>query len=501
MIGKTPPERPVDSSAAWNAAGALLNRAGAVSPNADETRKLKDLAARVTQRRAWARARELDADGKLDEALAFAGQAIKAASPPDALSDYAASLRRRRDEQLADAEARRRRYRELVVKARAEAEPSAAEELWTRAVELASTDDERAAARSGLAVALKAKAAVESRAAADAAFAAAMRDGENSPADGQPEEAIARFNEALKLRPGDPSAREALDRADRARLELLYRTAMAAFEEAEKKRSFQEAKIQFAQALAAKPGDRAAQKAARELESEVKKSRLVLKLDAKAGMEFVLVKAGTFTMGSESGDENARPFEAVISREIWMLSTEVSQEQWKLVMGGNPSVEPGPGHAVNNVSWEDAQAFVRKFNTSMKFNRASLPTEAEWEYAWRAGTSGDYWFGEWTAEKAAKYYWHEGNSELKHHPVAQKTPNPWGLYDLGGSLWEWCQDWGGAPYPASKTVDPAGPSSGDQRTLRGGSKNHHPGDAKSWRRNRTNVNHHAHDVGFRIILR
>jgi formylglycine-generating enzyme required for sulfatase activity len=131
-------------------------------------------------------------------------------------------------------------------------------------------------------------------------------------------------------------------------------------------------------------------------------------------------------------------------------------------MGSNPSYFKGPDLPVETVSWDDARAFIAKLNAKNDGYRYRLPTEAEWEYAARAGTTGPY------AGNLDAMAWYDKNSSNKTHLVATKAANAWGLYDMHGNVWEWVQDWYG-DYSTSAVTDPVGPSSGSDRVLRGGS--------------------------------
>jgi formylglycine-generating enzyme required for sulfatase activity len=142
---------------------------------------------------------------------------------------------------------------------------------------------------------------------------------------------------------------------------------------------------------------------------------------------------------------------------------EVTQDQWFKIMGENRSKEKGPKLPVTSVSWEDCQVFIKKLNEKTN-GGYRLPTEAEWEYACRAGTTTAYSFGDKITPKDANY----GDSKIGK-PVAVRSykPNAFGLYDMHGNVWEWCEDWHGE-YPFAVT-DPKGPATGDRRVIRGGS--------------------------------
>jgi formylglycine-generating enzyme required for sulfatase activity len=143
---------------------------------------------------------------------------------------------------------------------------------------------------------------------------------------------------------------------------------------------------------------------------------------------------------------------------------EVTQAQWERVMGSNPSrfTSAGASAPVEQVSWDDCQEFVRKVNTLVPGGAFRLPTEAEWEYACRAGTTGPY------AGNLDDLGWYGGNSENTTHAVGRKKANAWNLYDMHGNVWEWCSDWFGEQYPSWGVTDPAGPGSGSGRVCRGG---------------------------------
>ena len=127
----------------------------------------------------------------------------------------------------------------------------------------------------------------------------------------------------------------------------------------------------------------------------------------------------------------------------------------------------GDDRPVEQVSWNDVQEFIKKLNQKEGTNKYRLPSEAEWEYACRAGSKTRFYFGD-SNGSLEQYAWYNSNSSSKTHPVAKKKPNAWGLYDMHGNVWEWCQGWKG-DYPSGHVTDPDGPSSGSRRVVRGGS--------------------------------
>lgn len=181
------------------------------------------------------------------------------------------------------------------------------------------------------------------------------------------------------------------------------------------------------------------------------------------GMEFVLIPAGSFMMGA---DKNLHKVN--ITEAFYMGKYEVTQQQWVAVMGSNPSKFKGRTNPVETVSWDDAQRFIRKLN-SKEDKKYRLPTEAEWEYACRAGSSTAYYYGD-DKNRLSQYAWYDGNSGEQTRPGGQLKPNAWGLYDMYGNVWEWVQDWyDDKYYSKSPSINPTGPSTGSARIMRGGS--------------------------------
>ena len=220
------------------------------------------------------------------------------------------------------------------------------------------------------------------------------------------------------------------------------------------------------------------------------------------GMKFVLIPAGSFTMGSPSDepgrDSDERQHRVTISKPFYLQTTEVTQGQWRRVMGNNPSYFKNCGDdcPVEQVSWNDAQEFIRKLNQMEGIDKYRLPTEAEWEYAARAGSTTRYYFGD-DESSLGRYAWYSRNSGKRTHPVGQKRPNAWGLYDMHGNIWEWCQDWIG-DYPSGHVIDPKGPSSGEFRVLRGGSWYYFARNVRSAYRCRLNpvLRYHSYHGSF-----
>ena len=189
-------------------------------------------------------------------------------------------------------------------------------------------------------------------------------------------------------------------------------------------------------------------------------------------LEMILIPAGKFVMGSPESEKGRSKgetqHEVTLTKPFYMGKYEVTQEQWKAVMGtvflwfgGNPSSNKGAKYPVTNVSWNDCQDFIKKLNTKTN-GSYRLPTEAEWEYACRAGTTTAYSYGDSITKNDSNV---EG---LSTKVVGSYKPNAFGLYDMHGNVWEWCEDWK-VDYPKEAVIDPKGPEAGKNRVLRGGS--------------------------------
>ena len=188
-------------------------------------------------------------------------------------------------------------------------------------------------------------------------------------------------------------------------------------------------------------------------------------LGKEVKLEMILIPAGKFMMGSpvsekgRGGDETQH--EVVLTKSFYMGKYEVTQEQWEAVMRNNPSSRKGAKFPLTDISWEDCQNFIKKLNAKTD-GGYRLPTEAEWEYACRAGTSTAYYFGDSLTKNDANY------NTLSTKPVGNYKPNVFGLYDMHGNAREWCEDWYG-DYPSGAATDPKGPAKGEDRVLRDGS--------------------------------
>ena len=188
-------------------------------------------------------------------------------------------------------------------------------------------------------------------------------------------------------------------------------------------------------------------------------------------IDMVWVEGGSFMMGSKEGLEDEKPVHEVTLNGFYMCKYEVTQAQWQKVMGNNPSKFSGcPNCPVEQVSWHDAQVFIKKLNTQTG-KSYRLPSEAEWEYAAKGGNKNSFYkyAGSDNIDEVA---WHIGNANAKTQPIGTKKANPLGLYDMTGNIWEWCSDWhDGNYYKYSQQTNPDGPLNGVAKVLRGGSFN------------------------------
>ncbi len=218
-----------------------------------------------------------------------------------------------------------------------------------------------------------------------------------------------------------------------------------------------------------------------------------------ADIDFVWIPQGTFMMGSTPQEHNFAPNErqhqVTISQGFWLAKYQVTQAQWCAVMGNSPSRFAGADRPVENVSWNDCYEYIRRLNARQE-ERFRFPTEAEWEYACRAGTTTAYSFGDAISD-LEHYAWYKKNSRATTHRVGQKRPNVWGLHDMHGNVWEWCQDWY-AEYPASFSMDPKGPPDGSSRVVRGGSWGGEDLSCRSARRKRRQSDEQLSSCGLRL---
>ena len=245
-------------------------------------------------------------------------------------------------------------------------------------------------------------------------------------------------------------------------------------------------------------------------EGDVPRRAMTVALAGGEQMEFVWVEPGTFRMGSgaEGWDDERPQHEVMVGEGFYLGRYEVTQGQWEAVMGTTPwagkaRVRSQPLHPAVYISWEDAQAFVSRLNSAAGETLYRLPTEAEWEYACRAGTAKQWSFADEEGE-LADYAWYEGNAwggeEEYARAVGTKLPNPWGLHDMQGNVWEWVQDWYDKSfYYRSPRLDPQGPAVGSGRVLRGGGFGNVAERLRSAYRHSYAPDYRSFDVGMRLL--
>jgi formylglycine-generating enzyme required for sulfatase activity len=232
-------------------------------------------------------------------------------------------------------------------------------------------------------------------------------------------------------------------------------------------------------------------------------------VDPRTGIAFITIPAGEFDMGSDDGDSDEKPVHRVrITKAFRLGKYPITNAEYERYLKANPGVKPppywtnsqfnDPQQPVVTVSWDDAQAFCQ-------WAGYRLPTEAEWEYACRAGSRTAFHFGDSLSSKQANF---DGNHPFggaekgpylqKTSPVGSYPPNAFGLYDMHGNVWEWCQDWYG-PYPQEPVTDPKGAIEGERRVLRGGSWNNNATYLRSACRLCLTPDYRYNDFGFRCV--
>ena len=217
-----------------------------------------------------------------------------------------------------------------------------------------------------------------------------------------------------------------------------------------------------------------------------------IQIKTAGNVEFVYIAGGSFTMG---GKDNT-PHEVTVS-SFWIGKYEVTQKQYQGVIGKNPSSFKGDSLPVEMISWNDAKDFCASF--TLKYGElVRLPTEAEWEYACKAGSTTKYYWGD---SMDGNYCWYGENSDEKSHPAGQKLPNAWGLYDMSGNVWEWCGDWSNSYYFVTQSINPKGPSYGSWRVFRGGCWG---SSSEYWARSAVRNGYYPdirrYDIGFRLVM-
>ncbi len=299
--------------------------------------------------------------------------------------------------------------------------------------------------------------------------------------------------------------REIARRAKAAQDQKAYDNAMRRGRSHAARRRWKDAATAYEAALTHKPGDAEATKFLNEAKRHLGSARtLTLDLGGGVKMELVLVPAGEFMMGSPKSEASRRSDEGPthrvrMTRAFYMGKCEVAQAQYERVMGKKPSKFKGPTNPVEMVSWNDAVEFCSKLSQRTG-RKARLPTEAEWEYACRAGTTTRFCSGD--SDKAVgDYAWHSGNAGKKTRPVGGKRANAWGLHDMHGNVWEWCSDpYDSGYYRKSPPEDPRGPKKGRFYVLRGGSYSNSDKYCRSAHRYSGRPTGRYNRNGFRVVV-
>ena len=231
-------------------------------------------------------------------------------------------------------------------------------------------------------------------------------------------------------------------------------------------------------------------------------------LHPQVPVHFSYIPAGSYLMGSPESEPNRGAdegpvHEVTISKGFYMGQFEVTQMQWTLIMEDNPAVFNGFAessiHPVESVTWNECQLFISKLN-KRGIGKFRLPTEAEWEYACRAGTNTPYYWGKkMKINGSSEYAWANSRSFARTHAVGQKLPNGWGLYDMSGNVWEWCSDWFG-PYTKHAQVNPDGPAEGKMKVFRGGSWYDFFESHRSANRHKHAPDERYTAIGFRLVM-
>ena len=234
-------------------------------------------------------------------------------------------------------------------------------------------------------------------------------------------------------------------------------------------------------------------------------------LKHKLGMEFVFISPGSFRMGIDFQSEEKKAFtslhQVILTKGFYMQTTEVTQGQWGKLMGKNPSFFQSCGDdcPVEQVSWNDVQEFIKRLNGIEGSKKYRLPTEAEWEYACRAGTESPFSFGRCLSTEQANYWGvhpfdgcKKGLYREKPDPVNNFPTNAWGLISMHGNVWEWCEDWLGE-YPEDTETDPLGPQEGSLRVIRGGGWNSYANACRSGNRSGSDPAKRFANLGFRLV--
>lgn len=232
---------------------------------------------------------------------------------------------------------------------------------------------------------------------------------------------------------------------------------------------------------------------------EAEKEKTAISIRNSIGMELVLIPAGEFWLDPDEFNYETPVRKVIIPESFYLGKYPVTQKEWEAVVGNHPSCFEGDNRPVECVSWHSVQEFIKRLNAKEGTDKYRLPSEIEWEYACRAGTATRYSFGD-SDLKLGEYAWYYGNSEHETHPVGQKKPNPWGLYDMHGNVWEWCQDKYHRNYEEALAEGTAWEAVGSIGiVLRGGGWVSYSGKCSSSCRSNLDSDYGTYSLGFRLV--
>jgi len=478
----------VNTLAAWQKVIDLCGEADKNAPTEKQKTLTRALLVPSRQSHSWAKAREEEKKGNLAGALDLVNEAIGILEPPPELTAYKAELEKK---------GRKKEYDKAATAARTEPVPAKSYELWMKARPLAEDPKDVAEADAKI-NALKPYADPAER---DKRYAEAMKSGETALAAGDFDAAEKSYKEAKTLKVTELGPAQALAKVATARQQRDFDKALADAKTAEEKKEWADAMEAYDRALRIRPGDQKLTAQRRQLEETRRPPKITVLLTEASGVkvDFLLVKRGSFTMGDVQGASDEKPHAVTIPKDYWMQVTELTQAQWSAVMGTKPWMSNSVPHLpVEGVSWEDTQKFFEKVNPLIREQiagrKASLPTEAEWEYACRAGTQTRWSFGN-DETQFDQYGWSSKSGVRGPQPVGQKSANAWGFFDLHGNLAEWCSD------PYGVVDDKASADSIQLRCLRGGSWNDRPASCRSSSRGKEQSTTSNLFIGFRMVLR
>lgn len=477
-----------NSVAAWQKVLDLCEEAKRQAPTERQRNVTQTVEIPTRQSHAWARARDEEAKGNLAVALERVGEAISLAPASAELTAYKADLEKKQ---------RKKEFDRSAAAARAEPVPVKAYELWMKARTLAE-DRKDVDEAEGKIDALKPWVDPAER---ERRYTEAMKSGEAALKAGTLEEAGKAFKQAEALKPTELAPKQGLARVSTAEIQRNFEKALADVHAAEEKKEWADAMEAYDRAVRIRPGDSKLAGERRKFEEAHRPPKITLILSEVNGIkaEFVLIKRGSFLMGDPDGLSDEKPHSVAIPKDFWMQTTEVTQAQWAAVVDTKPWMsQSNPNLPVEGVSWEDSQKYFEKLNPRIREQvegrRASLPTEAEWEYACRAGARTRWSFGN-DESQFDQFGWSSKSGVKGPQQVAQKSPNAWGLFDMQGNVAEWCSD----PYGA--VDEKLAPDSVLVRCLRGGSWNDRPASCRASSRGKEQSSTSNLFIGFRMILR